>query len=145
MVCLVKLEIKESPEELKALLTSLKKSSHQKRIQALYWLKIGASNSIEHIAMLLGCHRTTVSRWFSLYRRGGIEALLKHKKKSGRPRKIPLDIEEKLRFQLQQGEGFSSYEEVQLWLKGLCGMDIPYATVYKYVHTCLKTKLKKLD
>ncbi|NEO11524.1 MULTISPECIES: hypothetical protein [unclassified Moorena] len=53
--------------------------------------------------------------------------------------------EEKLRFQLQQPEGFSSYGEVQLWLKGLCGMDIPYATVYKYVRTRIKTKLKKLN
>ncbi|NEO61724.1 MAG: helix-turn-helix domain-containing protein [Moorea sp. SIO4G2] len=95
--------------------------------------------------MLVGCHRTTVSRWFSLYRRGEIEGLLEHNKKSGRPRKIPLDVEEKLRLKLQQPEGFSSYGEVQLWLKGLCGMDIPYATVYKYVRTRLKTNLKKLN
>ncbi|NEO92527.1 MAG: helix-turn-helix domain-containing protein [Moorea sp. SIO3G5] len=94
--------------------------------------------------MLLGCHRTTVSPWFSLYRRGEIEGLLEHNKKSGRPRNIPLDVEEKLRIQLKQPEGFSSYGEVQLWLKELCGMDIPYATVYKYVRTCLKTNLNLL-
>ena len=52
--------------------------------------------------MLLGCHRTTVSRWFSTYRKLGIEGLLNKKKIIGRPIKISAILENKLRAELEE-------------------------------------------
>ena len=80
-------------------------------------------DTIEHISILLGCHRTTVSRWFSTYRKFGIEGLLNKKKIIGRPRKISPILENKLRAELQEVEGFNSYNEVQTWLKLVCDID----------------------
>ncbi|MGB3512809.1 MAG: helix-turn-helix domain-containing protein [Microcoleaceae cyanobacterium] len=142
MVCFVKLEIIESAKELKTILGQQTEWKQKQRIQALYWLKIGAAETIEHISVLLGCHRTTVSRWFTIYRKVGIEGLLEKKKISGRPRKISAIAEEKLKFELQQMEGFSSYSEVQIWLKAMWDIDLPYSTVHRYVRYGLKVKLK---
>ena len=68
-----------------------------------------------NISVLLGCHRTTVSRWFTIYKKSGIEGLLSKTKNTGRPRKIPAIVEEKLRSELEVVEGFNSYGEVQTW------------------------------
>ena len=76
MVCYVKIDIIESAEELKEILSRQTDIKLKQKVQALYWLKIGAVNTIENISILLGCHRTTVSRWFSTYRKLGIEGLL---------------------------------------------------------------------
>ena len=66
MVCVVKLDILESVEELQEILSQQTDSKLKQKVQALYLLKIGAANTIEQISKLLGCHRTTVSRWFTL-------------------------------------------------------------------------------
>ena len=115
MVCLVKLEIVESVEELKAILGQQTESKQKQKVQALYWLKIGAADSIGQISVLLGCHRTTVSRWFSTYRKSGIKGLLEKKKIVGRPRKISGTVAEKLRAELEETEGSNSYGEIQTW------------------------------
>ena len=65
------------------------------------------------IANLTGKHRTTISRWLRSYRRGGIEALLTKGKSSGRTRKLNSKIEESLKQELQDAQGFSSYKEIQ--------------------------------
>lgn len=82
MAGIIKIEINESPEEL---LEQLKNSDNQElkeRIQALYWLKTKQVESTGAIASLTGKHRTTVSRWLSKYRKGGLKGLLSQGKKT---------------------------------------------------------------
>ena len=84
MVCIVKLYLLESAEELKEILsrqTELKLQQKVQKVQALYWWKIGVADTIEYIYVWLGCHRTTVSRWFSTYIQLGKRKLIEPEKK----------------------------------------------------------------
>ncbi|HEY9300137.1 MAG TPA: helix-turn-helix domain-containing protein [Phormidium sp.] len=138
----IKIEISESGLEL---LKELKKQENQElkeRIQALYWLKTAQVESTGEIASLVGKHRTTVSRWLSQYRRGGLKGLLTEGKSTGRTRKMTTEVEEKLKRELQEEEGFSSYKEVQMWLKAVEGIEMSYTRVHHLVRYKLKAKLK---
>lgn len=142
MTGIIKICIQESVAQL---LEQLNKSENQElkeRIQTLYWLKTKQVESTEAIARLTGKHRTTVSRWLSLYRKGGLTALLRKGKSSGRTRKLPVEVEEKLIQELREAEGFSSYKEVQKWLKAVEGIEMSYTGVHQIVRYRLKSKLK---
>lgn len=142
MTGIIKINIVESAEEL---LEELKKSENREwkeRIQTLYWLKTIQVESVGAIANLTGKHRTTVSRWLSQYRKEGLKGLLTEGKSTGRTSKIPAEVEEKLKKELQEEEGFSSYKEVQMWLKAVEGIEMSYSRVHHLVHYKLKAKLK---
>jgi transposase len=47
-----------------------------KKLQVLYWLKTQTVDSVLSAAVRLGKHRTTIQRWLSSYRSGGIGELL---------------------------------------------------------------------
>jgi putative transposase len=49
-------------EELKTLLSQQKSLINRQKIQTLYWLKTGYSQSVTYVALRLGVHRTTVHR-----------------------------------------------------------------------------------
>lgn len=138
----VKIEIIESEAMLKALLTKQTSPLKKEQLQALYWLKSKKVETVEHIASLLGRHRVTVQRWLRQYRQGGLAELLQEKKSSGRPRVIPLDVVERLKLELQDPQGFSSYGEVQTWLRADCGIEVAYRTVHQLVRYQLQAKLK---
>ena len=91
---------------------------------------------------MLGRHPTTVSRWLSRYRKGGIEALLTIKSSPGRPTSIPPEAIAKLKEELSSPEGFSSYGEIQTWLETVCDLKISYKVVHDTVRYRLKAKLK---
>ena len=88
----LKIEIVESEETLLTLLSQQKTAKIQQRVQVLYWLKTKQATSVGHLAAMLGRHSTTVSRWLSKYRQGGIKALLTIKSSPGRTPSIPPDI-----------------------------------------------------
>ena len=71
----IKIEILETEDDLKLMLKSNPRPRIKERIQALYWLKMEKVQTTLDIAQLLGKHRTTVSRWLTLYRTGGVDAL----------------------------------------------------------------------
>ena len=139
---IIKIEILESAEEIRQLLKQAEHQEVRDRVQTLYWLKTQQVESINALATLLGKHRTTVSRWLSKYRTGGIESLLKLGKSSGRPRKMSPEVEEKLLRELEEEEGFSSYKEVQRWLEIVENVSLSYTGVHKIVRYRLKGKLK---
>ena len=114
----------------------------QERVQVLYWLKTNQANSVGHLAALVGRHPTTVSRWLSKYRRGGLKALLTIESSPGRPATIPPEAIAKLKEELSDPEGFSSYGEIQTWLETVCGVQVSYKVVHETVHYKLKAKLK---
>jgi transposase len=138
----IKIEITETAYELKKLLKLTENQETKERVQALYWLKSSQVKTTEEIANLIGKHRTTVSRWLSSYRTGGIKALLTKRKSSGRKRKLSLSVEESLKQELKDAEGFSSYKEIQTWLKAVHDLDISYTGVHQIVRYQLKAKLK---
>ena len=71
-----------------------------------------------------------------------LKALLTKGKSTGRTRKIPAAIEEKLQRELLEEEGFSSYKEIQTWLKAIEGIEMSYKGVHQAVRYRLKGKLK---
>ena|GEM_PF-1874073 len=73
---IIKIEITESAEELRKQLKNSDNQELKERIQALYWLKTNQVESTGAMASLTGKHRTTISRWLSKYRKGGLKGLL---------------------------------------------------------------------
>lgn len=81
-----------------------------------------------------------MSRWLSQSRKGGLHALLTQWKSTGRPKKITKEIEEKLKKELNEIEGFSSFKEVQMWLRAVEGIEMSYTGVHQAVRYPLKGK-----
>jgi transposase len=139
----VKIEITESAETLKKLLINASTPQEKERIQTIYWLKTQTVKTVKEIAIMLGRNRVTIQKWLRKYRTGGINLLLESKKnKGGRPRAIPALALAKLKEELQNPEGFSSYSEIQLWLRTCFEIDVAYRTVHELVRYKLKAKLK---
>lgn len=138
----LKIEIVESEVTLKKLLTQQKSVKTKERVQVLYWLKTNQANSVGHLAAMLGRHPTTISRWLSKYRRGGLKALLTIDSSPGRPAAIPESAIAKLQQELSDPEGFSSYGEIQTWLETVCDVKVSYKVVHDTVRYRLKAKLK---
>ena len=63
----VRIEIVETPEELKDLMRQEKNVLRHEKLQVLYWLKTQAVDSVLSAAVRLGKHRTTIQRWLSSY------------------------------------------------------------------------------
>jgi transposase len=138
----VRIEIVETPEELKDLMRQEKDAVRQEKLLVLYWLKTKMVDSVLSAAVRLGKHRTTIQRWLSSYRTGGIAELLSQKPRSGRPRIMKAEIVEKLEKELSQPEGFSSYKEVHQWLTNCCDVPVAYRTVHQWTRYRLQGKLK---
>jgi hypothetical protein len=68
----VRIEIRETTEELKTLMRQEKDVLRHEKLQVLYWLKTQTVDSVLSAAVRLGKHRTTIQRWLSSYRSGGI-------------------------------------------------------------------------
>ena len=66
----VRIEIRETTEELTTLLKKEKDVLRHEKLQVLYWLKTKTVDSVLSAAVWLGRHRTTIQRWFSSYRSG---------------------------------------------------------------------------
>jgi transposase len=142
MAGVIKLEIKESLEELLAALKQSENPEMKERVQVLYWLKTKQAESTGAIGTLLGRHRTTISRWLSQYRRGGIKELLEKGKSTGRKSVVKPEIKARIIQELKEPEGFSSYKEIQTWLKAVQDVEMSYSGVHKLVRYRLKGKLK---
>jgi transposase len=138
----VKIVIRETAAELKTLLGREKDAMRHEKLLTLYWLKTKTVDSVLSAAVRLGKHRTTIQRWLSSYRTGGIEELLYQKPRAGRPRIMTPEIVEKLSEELNQVEGFSSYKEVHQWLTSCCDIPVAYRTVHQWARYRLKSKLK---
>jgi transposase len=142
MAGVYKLEITETEADLKQRLRSQKTASDKERIQLLYLLKTEQATTIQSAAALLGRHRVTVQEWLRLYRCGGLEALLRHKPRTGRRQSIPQWAQDALNQRLHQSEGFESYGEICQWLERQLGITAPYKTVHQLVHYRLKATPK---
>lgn len=100
--------MKESLDDLVEQLRQANTPTAKERFQVLYWLKQEHAPSISAIAQAVGKHRNTVQTWLSMYREGGVEAMLEVKKPPERVRVIPQWAEAALAKRLQEpNHGFT--------------------------------------
>ena len=142
MAGVTKVRIKESAEELRELLKKQKTVLGKERIQALYLLKIQQVKTIQDLAVMLGRGSATIQRWLKAYAESGIDTLVSRKKGSGRPPIINTDVREQLSKELEDPQGFKSYEEIRTWLKAVEGVEASYKVVHDTVRYRMKAKLK---
>jgi len=142
MARVTKVEILESADQLHELLREQKTALGFERIQALYLLKTGQVKTIGNLAIVLGRGSATVQRWLKAYRESGITNLLSRKEGSGRPAIINSEVQEQLLKELQEPQGFKSYEEIRTWLKAQEGVEASYKVVHDTVRYRMKAKLK---
>lgn len=143
MAGVTSIDVLESLDDLAERLRQAETPTDKERLQVLYWLKQENAPSISAIAKAVGKHRNTLQTWLSLYRTGGIVAMLEIKKSPGGVRVIPQWAEAALAKRLQEAEhGFKSYGQVQQWLAETLGVEAEYHAVYQMTRYRLKAKLK---
>jgi transposase len=143
MAGVTSIEVKESLDDLTEQLRQAKTLSDKERLQVLYWLKQENAPSINAIAKAIGKHRNTLQNWLSMYRDGGVQAMMEIKTSPGGVRVIPQWAEDALAKRLQHpNHGFGSYGEVQQWLAETLGIEAAYHPVYQMTRYRLKAKLK---
>jgi len=87
-----RIEATVSELKIKIIMQRQRTISNRQKVQALYLLKSGFSQSITDVAELLGVHRVTVQRWLKQYNAGGLSSLLKIRQSTGRSRVIPTAV-----------------------------------------------------
>ena len=142
MARLLNLDIQETEAELKQLLGRQKTAQGKERVQAIYLLKRGDVRTVTELAAWLGRHRVTLQKWLTLYRQGGMAALLEKKLPTGRHASIPEWAVQALQQRLAAPQGFPSYYAIQQWLDDTLGVSASYSAVYRLVKGKLKAKLK---
>jgi transposase len=137
------LEVKETQEELEALLKQEKNVRKRERLQFLYWYKTGQATTRQALGKLLHRSQVAIGQWADTYRTRGLPGLLHLKYRGGNlAPSIPVEIQWRLKEQLGRPEGFSSYKEIQVWLKEQHGLDVPYYTVHGTVKYRMKADPK---
>ncbi len=142
MTSVFDVEITESAEELKAVLSSQTNARLRDRVRALYLRRTGRAQNRRELAALLGCNESTIYRWFCTYQSVGLAGLLQIKASPGKPSKLAPIVLEALRERLRERQGFRSYGEIQQWLAQDHNCDAAYQTVHGIVRYKLQSKLK---
>ncbi len=137
-----KIEISESLEELEKALRHVTQASSKERLQMLYWLKSGQVSSRRKLAERLGRDEATITRWVRKSKDEGTRGLLEVKHAPGKVASITGEDLERLKKRLQEPSGFTSYGQIQQWLKSELGLSLAYKTVYEIVRQRLGAKLK---
>jgi transposase len=136
------IEIRESEEELRKCLQTVRDGVHKEKLQMLWWIKSGQVTQQQQIGMRLSRNTSTITRWLQKYRTGGLEALLQVKKAPGAKRKLDDEVIQSLQQRLTSEEGFSSYGAIVQWLQQEHGQTVEYGTVHQWVRYRLGGKLK---
>src|SRR4028119_593002 len=136
--------IEATVSELKIIMQRQRTISNRQKVQALYLLKSGFSQSITDVAELLGVHRVTVQRWLKQYNAGGLSSLLKIRQSTGRPRRvIPTAVIAGISKKISEEScEFKSYKQIVTWVKDNYQISVKYQTLHKQVHYRMKAKLK---
>ncbi len=71
-----------------------------------------------------------------------MNALLIKGKSTGRSKKLSDEIEQSLKKELQDEQGFSSYKEIQTWLRVVHDVEMSYTGLHQLVRYQVKAKLK---
>jgi transposase len=134
--------VAESAENLRTLMKKQKTALSYAKLQALYLIKIQAAETIRYLAVMMGRSESTIYYWLGLYREGGLSLLLEEPPKTGRPKKLKVETVAKIQQELSDPEGFTSYQEIQLWILACLNLEISYSTIHRIVRYELQSKLK---
>lgn len=112
----------------------------EERIRALRMLKEDPSLTIVQIAEQLNCSERTIRRWWTMYQKGGLEAVIQEKMKSTAVlAKLGDDKVAELGQKLARRE-LTSLAEVQGWLKSECNLDYSIPGVWHLVRRTFKVE-----
>ena len=128
--------IKESVEELEALLRKEKDVRINRRIKVIYLLKKTPKIQLKDVSEKLDISIQSVKKYWGLYKKGGIENL-KLNYKGRIPR---LSQEEFERFKEKAKEGFESLKTMQEWIKEEFNKELSIKTISYW---CKKLGIKK--
>jgi transposase len=135
--------IEDTVTELKIIMSQQRTVTNRQKVQALYLLKSGLSQSITDVAELVGVHRITVQRWFKQYSEGGLSSLLKLGQSTGRPRAISSEIIAGISTKINSEScEFKSYKEIAKWVEENYQVSVKYQTLHKQIRYRMKAKLK---
>ena len=137
-----KIEVKESVDELLALMNAQTLADKRVKIQTLYLLRSQQCQQIKQIASIVGKNRKTIHQWLSKYQQEGLHSLINTtRKKPGRKCKIPNWAIDKLRERLSQANSFHNYQEIRDWLESECHIKADYHVVQKLICYRLQVKI----
>jgi transposase len=134
--------ITEHADELKHRLQREHDGHRKPRLQMLYLLASGQTQTRQEVARLLGVHRNTIGRWLAIYAAGGLETLLQTYVPAGKPVSLAPAVLASLEEALHRPEGFASYEALRQWVWRTHGVQVKYKTLYTLVRTRFRAKLK---
>lgn len=115
MTSVFNVEITESVEDLKTLVSKQTNARLRDRVRALYLCKTGLAQTRRELAAMLGCNESTLYRWLCSYQSQGLAGLLQVKASPGKPSKLAPEVLNKLRARVAERVGFCSYGEIQSW------------------------------
>ena len=136
--------IKETAEELKALLTYEQSAKRRSRFHLLLLIASSEVNSREAAADRLVVHRNSVRAWLNAYKAGGLKQMLHIGTPGPKPvqKSLSPPVFNALVKQVN-GEGFAGYTHAQEWLRSEFRCHVPYSTVHKLIRYRLGAKLKR--
>lgn len=137
-----KIEIVESVENLQVMLKQQKRILEYNKVLMLYLFKTEQVQTVREVAKMFGKSEPTIHRWLAQYRKGGIDNLLTNRQTVGRPKKFSVETVARIQRELRDPEGFSSYKEVDLWLRVVQEIQSSYGALYRLIRYDLKSKLK---
>lgn len=143
MARLREFKIIESFEELNSLKSTINKYKTAKRLDAIILLKDEPTMSLSSISKILKISARTLSEWIKIYKENGLEALLAKETRNRQSKILTPEIHKKLEEKLNDElNPFSSYVEVQEWLKEEFEVHIEYQWLWKYLREKFNTRLK---
>ncbi len=137
------LNIRESVETLKKIVSKQTSLKREKRVRALLYIKQNKFKTRQLVADCLGIHVRTLERWMNKYKSGGVEELLYDKPKNKRSKIITPEIHEGLSKRVHDPNNpFLGYWDAQRWVNETYGVNVKYQRIREYLQQHFKTKLK---
>jgi transposase len=133
---------RDTPEELKALLSAEHDAHKHQCLQALYLLQTRQARTRRQGAHRRGVSRDTVGRWLAAYVQGGLPQMLTIAKAPGTPPLLSAARRQARRDRLAQPQGVASSQAIWQWLRQAYGLAIAYKTVPRLVRYTLRAKLQ---
>lgn len=136
--------VKESIKELQSL-----QRKHGEliglRLQILIEYKRAENGCLSkrELSTISGINHNTILKWRKIYKKEGLDPLLKHGRKGFKKSIITKEEHDMLSVLLHNPKnGINGYTELQEWIRQELSKDMKYITIVKYVQNKFSTKLK---
>src|SRR5688500_3463207 len=126
-----KASVRESIAVLQNLEVSHQGKAQEVRVRMLRMLKENPSYTLSQVSELINCSERSVQRWWEVYNKEGIEAVLNIQK---RGRKQGIQVSESILNALRDKlrlDGFEELKDAQQWLRDTHGIEYSRSSVWK--------------